>query len=88
MSSKGHAKSQYSLANYYVLGLRPVQKYLVKSYLWRTLSLNGGAPRAADARDEVAQEMTAGQIAEAESMATNWKPNPVECEMEAALAAD
>ncbi len=85
---KGHAKAQYSLATYYGWGHCPVQKNIIKSYVWRTLSLNGGDPRAAEARDETEQEMSADQIAEAESILANWKPNPAECERDAKLAAD
>jgi hypothetical protein len=85
---KGHAKAQYSLATYYGSGLRPAQKDIIKSYLWRSLSLNGGDPRAASAREQTAQKMTADQIAEAESLLADWKPNPAECKREAKLAAE
>jgi TPR repeat protein len=84
---KGHAESQYALANYYRWGHSPTQQNFLKSYLWRTLSLNGGDPRAASAR-HFTQEMTADQIAEANSLVTKWKPNPAECERDVKLAAD
>jgi TPR repeat protein len=85
---KGHAESQYLLASYYGAGLPPVQNDIIKSYVWRSLSLNGGDPRAANARDQTAQEMTADQIAEAKSLVSKWKPNPAECERDVKLAAD
>jgi hypothetical protein len=84
---KGHAESQYALANYYRWGHSPMQQNSIKSYLWRTLSLNGGDPRAASAR-HFTQEMTADQIAETKRLVTKWKPNPAECKSEAKLAAD
>jgi hypothetical protein len=42
-----------------------------KSYLWRTLSVNAGDPRATKALEETAQEMTVGQIEKAKSLLTN-----------------
>jgi hypothetical protein len=84
----GHARAQYSIANYYRWGDSPVRENIIKSYLWRTLSLNGGHPSWAYDRDQTAQKMTADQITEAESLLAKWKPNPAECEREAKLAAD
>ena len=84
---KGHAKAQYTLANYYRLGHSPVQRNIIKSYVWLTLSLKGGGPHAG-ARDRTEREMTPDQIAEGESLVAKWKPNPAECEGEAKLAAD
>jgi hypothetical protein len=54
-----------------------------KSYLWRTLSVNAGDPRASKTLEETAQEMTVGQIEKAKSLLANWKPNPAECVAEA-----
>jgi hypothetical protein len=84
----GHAKAQFMLASYYRWGNSPVQKSLVKSYLWRTLSLNEIGMRALNEKNRNEQEMTADQIAEAERLVAKWKPNPAECVREAKLAAD
>ena len=85
---QGHANAQYSMADYYRYGWGGVEKNIIKSYVWLTLSLKGGDPRAAGARDRTERDMTADQIAEAESLLAKWKPNPAECEGEAKLAAD
>ncbi len=85
---QGHSKAQYSMADYYRFGWGEIEKNIIESYVWRTLSLEGGGPRSAKARDRTEREMSADQIAEAESLLAKWKPNPADCEREAKLAAD
>jgi hypothetical protein len=81
-ADEGDVEAQNELADYYRYGWSGVEKNIIKSYAWRTLSLQGDDPRlnrrAAGARDLTEREMTADQIAEAESLVAEWKPNPAE----------
>jgi hypothetical protein len=81
-ADEGDVEAQNELADYYRFGWGGVEKNIIKSYAWRTLSLRGEDPllnrRAARARDLTEREMTADQIAEAESLVAEWKPNPAE----------
>ena len=48
----------------------------VLAYMWFNLSAAQGNETAIKYRDEVAREMTPGQVAEAQRLAREWKPKP------------
>ena len=47
---------------------------LIRAHMWYNLSAAQGEPRAAEARDALATQMTPAQIAEAQRLAREWKP--------------
>jgi uncharacterized protein len=77
-SDQGEAIGQNNLADMYENG-RGVPTDYVRAYMWYSLAaLRAGSTglgnRAAKSRDEVAAKMTPAQIAEAQRMASEWKP--------------
>jgi TPR repeat protein len=70
-AEQGNVSSQFNLVFHYYEGLGVPQDY-VQSYMWATIAIAGGHGRASDKRDIVANEMTAGQIAEAGKLAQKW----------------
>ena len=76
-ADQGHAGAQYNLGVSYRDG-RGVPQDRVAAHMW--LSLAAAQTSAADrdtdveARDAVAEEMTAEQVAEAQRLAREWKP--------------
>lgn len=77
----GHAKAQYTLGNYYRLGLVHIEQDVILAYAWYTLSFEGGHATAEEHRARLSQEMTPSQIAEAERLVVEWEPNRAECEI-------
>ena len=83
-----HAISQFKLGDSYRRGTKPVTQDFVKAYTWHRLAEIGGmSPEVGDAsrplrpwRSTLVGKMTADEIAEAESRALTWQPNPAECE--------
>ncbi len=83
-----HAVSQFKLGNSYRRGTKPVTQDFVKAYTWYRLAEIGGmSPEVGDSsrplrpwRSTLVGKMTADEIAEAESRALTWQPNPAECE--------
>jgi TPR repeat protein len=61
------------LGRMYELG-QGVSKNLIQAQMWYNLSVAHGEQRAAEARDALAKQMTAAQIAEAQRLAQEWKP--------------
>jgi TPR repeat protein len=53
---------------------RGVLQDFIQAYMWYNLSAAQGEPRAAEARDALATQMTPAQIAEAQQLAREWKP--------------
>ena len=74
---QGEALAQYSLGNMYERGRGVAQDYL-QAHMWMNLAAsraNGDNQKLyAEARDNVARKMTPAQIAEAQSLAREWKP--------------
>jgi TPR repeat protein len=46
----------------------------VRAYMWFNSAAAQGLQGAEEDRDQVAQQMTAAQIAEAQKLAREWKP--------------
>lgn len=72
-ADQGNDRAQNSLGIAYISG-KGVPKNHVQAHLWFNLAASQGFSDAAVNRDEVAEEMTAAQIAEAQRLAASWKP--------------
>ena len=57
----------------------PMKLNPLKARMWYSLAASGGIPEAVFFRDGLTERMRADQIAEAEQLAKNWKPNPEAC---------
>lgn len=53
-----------------------VPKDFVQAYMWYKLGAANGGKSGAIMRDELAARMTSDQLAEAKSLARDWKPKP------------
>ena len=74
LAEQGDANAQYNLGVLYDNGLG-VPQDKVRAYMWFTLSASQGRDGAAAFRDLIARRMTPAQIAEAQKLAREWKPN-------------
>src|SRR5882724_1758788 len=79
-ADKGNARAQHNVAVIYADGQGTTQD-LVLAYMWFQLAAMAyppGADRddAVSSRNDVANEMTAAEIAKAKKLATEWKPKP------------
>ena len=72
-AEKGNAGAQFSLGFMYEKGQGVPQDY-VQAYMWFNLAAAQGTKGAAEWREHVAAHMTPAQIAEAQKMASEWKP--------------
>jgi uncharacterized protein len=69
----GHVRAQYNLGVIYYKGLS-IPKNYIQAYMWWNVAALGGHPEAKKNLSVVAKNMTQAQIAEANKMASNWKP--------------
>ncbi len=80
-AGQGYAKAQDSLGTMYYYGLGVPQDY-IQAHMWYSLAasdLTGEyKERNVKNREEIAEEMTAEEIAEAERLAREWKPKSSE----------
>lgn len=78
-AEQGHAKAQFALGVMYNNGQGVTQDYVL-AHMWLNLAASraGGDDQTRYARDreDVAEKMTAAQIAEAQRLAREWKPTP------------
>ncbi|MGA7386653.1 MAG: hypothetical protein WBW99_01830 [Pseudolabrys sp.] len=74
LAEQGDANAQYNLGVFYDNGLG-VPQDKVRAYMWFNLSAAQGRDGAAAFRDLIARRMTSAQIAEAQKLAREWKPN-------------
>ena len=74
LAEQGDANAQYNLGVFYDNGLG-VPQDKVRAYMWFNLSAAQGRDGAAAFRDLIARRMTPAQIAEAQKLAREWKPN-------------
>ena len=72
-AEKGDASAQFSLGFMYELGQGVPQDY-VQAYMWFNLAAARGTKGAAEWRERLAARMTPAQIAEAQKLASEWKP--------------
>jgi alpha/beta superfamily hydrolase len=86
-AEQGNVQGQLSLGAAYQNG-SGVARDLVSAYMWMDLAVQQGAKfttpgaggyisyQARTARDEIAKQMSAAQIAEAQQRSRDWKPKP------------
>ena len=72
-AEQGYARAQRSLAALYGLG-RGVPRNYVQSYLWESLAAAQGYEQSDERLDALEKRMTPEQIAEAQRLASEWKP--------------
>ena len=76
-AEEGHAGAQFALGLMYDDGVAVPQDY-VQAHKWINLAASQTTPEKAgdyrSARDEVAEKMTASQVAEAQRLAREWQP--------------
>ncbi len=73
-AERGEAPAQARLGLIYEKGLGVPQNNIL-AHMWSNLAVLQGNEDAESSRDIVAQRMTPAQIAEAERLAREWKPN-------------
>jgi TPR repeat protein len=77
-AEQGNARGQYDLGLMYVKGQGVRQDY-VQAHMWLNLAASAALEHDRDitvnARDDLAAKMTPAQIAEAQKLAREWKPN-------------
>ncbi len=74
-ADQGNGEAQSLLGLMYVMGNGVPQDY-VSGHQWLNLAAARGFKDAAKVRDQIALIMTPAQIAEAQSLAREWKPTP------------
>ena len=73
-ADQGNIDAQFNLGTMYELGTGVPQDY-VRAYMWLSLvAAPGERIYASESRDRIARHMTAQQIAEAQKLASEWKP--------------
>jgi hypothetical protein len=77
---QGDAEAQYTLGNNYKFGLSGTTPDAARAYLW--YSLAGDFRDAIQFKETEASAMNFSQLAEAERLVANWRPNPDDCEFE------
>jgi hypothetical protein len=73
-ADQGNADAQGNLGNMFDNG-HGVPRDCVKAHMWYNLSAARGNQDSGKCRDRVAENMTPAQIAEAQKLAREWKPN-------------
>jgi len=73
LAEQGNAGAQTLLGVMYDNGNGVTQNY-TKAHMWVNIAASSGFTKAGKARDIVATKMTPKQIAEAQKMAAEWKP--------------
>jgi len=74
-ADQGSASAQWLLASMYEVGSGVPQDY-VQAYMWCNLSAAQGFQLAKYRRAELERLMTPAQIAQAQKLAREWKPEP------------
>jgi len=72
------ANQGHKYAQVHVGGL---EQDVSKAFMWYSLATSNGHPTASGFRDDLAKKMTPDQIAEAERLVKEWKPDPASCEI-------
>jgi TPR repeat protein len=71
-AEEGRAEAQYNLGLLYSTGQGVPQDYVL-AHKWFNLAAMAGNTDAREVRRELARDMTAGEIAEAQRLAREWK---------------
>lgn len=73
-AQQGQADAQFLLGSMYRDGGAGVPRDFVLAYTWYNLASAGGNASAAELRDQLQQQMSADQIAQAQHLATEFRP--------------
>jgi len=79
---QGDAKAQEQMTVYYRKGAGPIGQDFVQAYKWLTLAAGEDGLEGDWRVNALAVRMTPEQISEAERRASQWHPEPTECEVE------
>ena len=71
-AARGDSDACFELGIAYSSGVGGLDIDLIEAHKWFNLSALSGSPRAAECRAEVAEDMTAREIAEAQRQARAW----------------
>ena len=71
-AARGDSDACFELGIAYSSGAGGLDIDLIEAHKWFNLSALSGSPRAAECRAEVAEDMTAREIAEAQRQARAW----------------
>ena len=74
-AEQGHTNAQYYMGLMYYKGEGVLQDY-VKAHMWLNLAAAQNYDRAIEKRNEIAQNMTANQIADAQNQVREWSNSP------------
>ncbi len=72
-ADQGYVKAEHNLGAMYATG-RGVKRDYVQAYKWMSLCAAGGDGGCASQRDQIAQKLSAGKLAKAQQLASEWKP--------------
>lgn len=72
-ADQGYLKAEHNLGAMYASG-RGVKRDYVQAYKWMSLCAAGGDGGCASQRDQIAQKLSAGKLAKAQQLASEWKP--------------
>lgn len=73
-ANQGHPDAQFQLGRFYAAGHEPLTRDTVQALKWYSLAAAGGQPLAAIARDDLAEDMMAEQVAETDRLVAGWQP--------------
>ena len=71
-AARGNANALYELGVAYSTGIYGVDVDLIEAHKWFNLAALNGSDRGQQSRAEIAEEMTAREIAEAQRQARAW----------------
>ena|SRR3712207_7753575 len=71
-AARGDAEALYELGVAYSTGTHGIEVDLIEAHKWFNLAALNGNRRAQESRAEIAEEMTAREIAEAQRQARAW----------------
>jgi TPR repeat protein len=74
-ADQGFTFAQFSLGFMYATGRGVPQDY-VRAYMWTNLAAARGVSDAIESLNIIASKMSPAQIAEAQKLASEWKPKP------------
>jgi TPR repeat protein len=74
LADRGDGEAQDYLGYMYENGWGVPQDY-VTAHMWHNLAASHGIQNAAEKRNSLSKKMTPAQIAEAQKLAREWKPN-------------
>ena len=77
-AEQGYSKAQFVLGLVYRLSDNGVPKNYIQSYKWCNLAAANGHPKAPKDLDNAAGKLTPEQLAEAQKLASEWKPTEEE----------